>query len=81
MAIVLEMISWFFICFSITGAWITSNENPSRRNIKIANGLYIVSNSFNVIFMMFNFHWSYFLKYFIFLIIGIRGVWKNRSEK
>ncbi|MHA1382326.1 MAG: hypothetical protein ACTSR3_01070 [Candidatus Helarchaeota archaeon] len=80
---ILEYLAWFFILFSFAGAWLTSGTKPSRKDILIANSLYCVTNLYGIIFMFFNFHWAYFLRNMVFLMIGIRGVIKNieRREK
>jgi len=74
-----EYLAWFFILFSFAGAWLTSKKKPSRKDILIANSLYCVTNIYGVIFMLINFHWAYFFRNLIFLMIGIRGVLKNVS--
>lgn len=78
---ILEYIAFGFILFSFAGAFIMSNNSPSKRDTFIANMLYTISNIYGFAFMLYNFHWAYVLRNGIFLIIGIRGMIKNRKRE
>ena len=81
MSEILEFIAFGFILFSFAGAFIMSNESPTKKHTFIANMLYTISNCFSLGFMIYNLHWAYILRNGLFLIIGIRGMIKNRKKK
>ncbi len=81
MSELLEYIAFGFILFSFAGAFIMSNESPTKKHTFIANMLYTVSNTFSLAFMIYNLHWAYILRNGAFLLIGIRGMIKNRKTE
>jgi len=80
MSEILEYIAFGFVLFSFAGAFIMSNDSPSKRDTFIANMLYTFSNLFGFAFMIYNLHWAYILRNGLFLLIGIRGMIKNRRK-
>ena len=75
----LEILSWVFLIPTIIGAFLLSGTHPKRQVIFTANLLFTISNCFNLVFMIFNFHWGYLVLYIILLGIGIRGMYLNRK--
>lgn len=78
---ILEILSFVMIVPAIIGAYLMSNEQPSRRYVFISNGLYTITNAFSLVFMIWNFHVGYFVLYVVYLCICIRGLWLNRPKK
>ena len=74
----IEILSWIMLIPAISGAIMVSGH-PKRRDVYIANIFFLITNGFGLIFMLFYFHWGYFVFNIIMTIISIRGIWLNRG--
>lgn len=74
----LEIAKWIMILFAICGA-IEGSKNIGNSNHLRMNILYVINNIFSVCYFLYLQDYPYFALYFVFLVIGIRGIINNSN--